>query len=107
MPGHSVGLQRGAPELYAKCSAPKKLPDPTTERFFDFLDSIVSELSVIFPDDYLHAGGDEVDTTCWTENPDVVAWMKRKGLNATGALGYFQTRVQEIITRHGKAAMFW
>jgi hypothetical protein len=24
-----------------------------------------------------------------------------------GALGYFQMRVQEIVEKHGKSAMFW
>lgn len=52
-------------------------------------------------------GGDEVKTDCWTESAEVVAWMKAKNLTAMGALGYFQTRVQQIVQKHGKAAMFW
>lgn len=62
LPGHSVGLQRGAPAVYANCSSPSKLPDPTTEDFFTFLDSIVAEMGTLFPDNYIHMGGDEVRT---------------------------------------------
>ena len=60
LPGHSVGLQRGAPAVYANCSSPSKLPDPTTEDFFTFLESIVAEMGTLFPDNYIHMGGDEV-----------------------------------------------
>ena len=27
--------------------------------------------------------------------------------SAMGALGYFQSRVQQIVEKHGKSAMFW
>jgi hypothetical protein len=30
-----------------------------------------------------------------------------RNLTAMGALGYFQMRVQEIVEKHGKSAMFW
>ncbi len=33
--------------------------------------------------------------------------MKGRNLTAMGALGYFQMRVQEIVGKHGKSAMFW
>ena len=49
----------------------------------------------------------QVKTDCWTEDPAVVAWMKGRNLTAMGALGYFQMRVQEIVEKHGKSAMFW
>ena len=65
LPGHSAGLQRGAPHLYINCST-HPLPDPTGEDFFQLVDSIVSELVHEFPDEYLHMGGDEVDIGCWT-----------------------------------------
>ena len=40
----------------------------------------------IFPDALLHVGGDEVATDCWLDNPDVVAFMKAKGLADGAAL---------------------
>jgi hexosaminidase len=107
LPGHSVGLQRGAPALYTNCTSTHKLPDPTTDDFFQLIDSIVGELAILFPDRYFHMGGDEVDTSCWTENPAVVKWMAGKNLTAMGTLGYFQSRIQSIVASHGKATMFW
>jgi hexosaminidase len=107
LPGHSVGLQRGAPSLYTNCSSAHKLPDPTNEAFFTLIDSIISELASLFPDAYLHMGGDEVDTSCWTENESVEKWMASRNLTAMGTLAYFQSKVQAIVQKHGKRAMFW
>eukprot|EP00040_Diaphanoeca_grandis_P029151 m.169924 g.169924 ORF g.169924 m.169924 type:complete len:677 (-) comp31597_c0_seq1:8-2038(-) len=108
LPGHSAGLQRGAPSLYVNCSSSDHpLPDPTTDGFFDLVDSIVAGLAVEFPDAFLHMGGDEVDTSCWTDNKAVVQWMHTKNLTAMGVLGYFQMRIQEIVQKHGRRAMFW
>jgi len=100
LPGHSVGLQRGAPALYTNCTSTHKLPDPTTDDFFQLIDSIVGELATLFPDRHFHMGGDEVDTSCWTENPAVVKWMAGKKLTAMGTLGYFQSRIQSILASH-------
>lgn len=106
LPGHSVGLQRGAPSLYVNCSSPHKLPNPTSDAFFDMIDTILAELSQLFPDGFVHMGGDEVDTDCWTENGEVMAWAAKRNMTAIGLLGYFQSRIQAIVQNHGKASMF-
>ena len=60
LPGHSVGLYRGEPSHYTKCTSSSKLPDPTSEGFFTFIETIVKEMATLFPDNYIHMGGDEV-----------------------------------------------
>jgi hexosaminidase len=109
LPGHSYGLARGAPQVYVKCGGVNAyLPDPTTDAFFNFLDEIVTELTELFPDAYLHMGGDEINMGCWSENSNVSAWMKQEGYNNTiEALGYFQSRVQNIVRENNRIAMFW
>ena len=108
LPGHSTGLRRGAPQVYLNCSTgTHPLPDPTGEGFFELIDSIVGELAGEFPDAFLHMGGDEVNTTCWTENAAVAKWMRNKNLTVVGVLGYFKQRIQAIVAKHGKRAMFW
>ena len=78
LPGHSVGLHRGAPTLYATCTSASKLPDVSSERFFEFLDTIIGEMSELFPDKFLHMGGDEVNTDCWEQDPAIVSWMRAR-----------------------------
>ena len=33
----------------------------------------------MFPDDYVHLGGDEVDFDCWLSNPAIREWLKNRG----------------------------
>jgi N-acetyl-beta-hexosaminidase len=78
MPGHASAIAVAYPELM---SAPgpyamerhwgvlKPVLDPTKEATYAFADAMVSELAAIFPDPYLHIGGDEVDDSQWKANP--------------------------------------
>jgi hexosaminidase len=68
IPGHSTSWLVGHPELG---SAPgpytiERRPgifepalDPTREEVYKFLDTFLGEMAALFPDDYLHIGGDE------------------------------------------------
>ena len=39
--------------------------DPSRNSTFDFLKQMFSEVATVFPDHYVHLGGDEVDFDCW------------------------------------------
>ena len=41
----------------------------------------------MFPDDYVHLGGDEVDFDCWLSNPAIREWLKNRG-DGQGTLFY-------------------
>jgi hexosaminidase len=117
MPGHSTAWFVGYPEL-ASGPGPYQIErkwgvfdpamDPTEERTYKFLDSFIGEMATLFPDQYFHIGGDEVNGKEWNANPKIQAFMRTHGLKTNQDLqAYFNTRVQKIVSKHGKTMVGW
>ena len=117
IPGHSTSWLVGHPELG---SAPgpytiERRPgifepalDPTREEVYKFLDTFLGEMAALFPDDYLHIGGDENEGKQWDRNPAIQAYMKQKGIKDNHALqAYFNTRLLKILQKHRKKMIGW
>ncbi len=105
MPGHSRSLFAGYPELASGPGPYKVEPggseaamDPTREETYKFIDKFVDEMTRLFPDEYLHIGGDEVDGHQWDANPKIQAFMHAHGMKTNQDLqAYFNQRVQKIL----------
>lgn len=117
MPGHTTSWFVSHPELASK-PGPYEIErrwgifepvfDPTNEALYKLLDGFLGEMAALFPDAYLHIGGDEVEAHHWKENPKIQAFMKEKGLADNHALqAYFNKRVAAIVTKHGKKMIGW
>ena len=117
IPGHSTSWLVGYPELG---SAPgpytiERRPgifepalDPTREEVYKFLDGFLSEMAGLFPDAYMHIGGDENEGKQWDRNPAIQAFMKAKGIKDNHALqAYFNTRLLKILQKNGKKMIGW
>ncbi|HKQ52683.1 MAG TPA: family 20 glycosylhydrolase, partial [Pyrinomonadaceae bacterium] len=62
----------------------------------------------LFPDAYMHIGGDENEGKQWDRNPQIQAFMKEKGIKNNHALQtYFNQRLLQILKKHGKRMMGW
>ncbi|MCX6567990.1 MAG: family 20 glycosylhydrolase [Candidatus Aminicenantes bacterium] len=82
--------------------------NPADERIYPFFDAFFKEMSALFPDPYLHIGGDEVEGHQWEANPAIQAFKKRNGLADNGALqAYFNNRLLKILTKYGKKMVGW
>src|ERR1041384_4611910 len=65
-------------------------------------------MSALFPDQYWHIGGDEVDGTPWVANPAIQAFEKQHGIkDSAGLQSYFNQRLSRILHKHGKKMMGW
>jgi hexosaminidase len=117
MPGHSTSWLVGYPEL-GSAPGPFSLVrawgvfdnvlDPTRDEVYAFLDRFLAEMAALFPDAYLHIGGDEVTPRQWNENPAVLDFLYRRGLDDAPQLqAHFNRRINEILTRHGKRMVGW
>jgi len=117
MPGHSTAWFVGYPDL-ASAPGPYSIErkwgvfdpamDPTRESTYKFLDAFIGEMAKLFPDQFFHIGGDEVNGKQWDANPKIQQFMHAHSLNSNADLqAYFNTRVQKIVAKHGKTMEGW
>ncbi len=117
MPGHTTAWFVGYPEL-ASAPGPYQIErqwgifdpamDPTRDELYKFLDGFIGEMAALFPDAYLHIGGDEVNGKQWNANAKIQAFMQAHGLKDDHALqAYFNQRLLRIIQKHGKKMIGW
>ena len=117
IPGHATSWLVGHPELGSapgpyqiERKAGIMLPalDPTREETYKFLDGFFAEMSALFPDAYVHIGGDENEGHQWTKNPQIQAFMKAKGIKDNHALqAHFNQRVSKTLQKLGKKMIGW
>lgn len=83
--------------------------DPTREEVYGFLDGFFGEMARLFPDPFVHIGGDEVSgKTHWNTNARIQQFMREHRLQGNRALqSYFNRRLQVILASHGRAMVGW
>ena len=117
MPGHSTAWFAGYPEL-ASAPGPYEIErkwgvfdpamNPAQEETHKFLDKFIGEMAKLFPDSYFHIGGDEVNGNQWDKNPKIQAFMRAHGFkNNQDLQAYFNQRVQQSVSKHGKIMIGW
>jgi len=117
IPGHSTAWFVGYPEL-ASGPGPYQIErrwgifdpaiDPTQEKTYKFLDEFIGEMAKLFPDQYFHIGGDEVNGKQWNANPKIQEFMHAHDIKNNQELqAYFNKKVQPIVSKHGKTMMGW
>ena len=117
IPGHSTSWLVGYPELASKVG-PYQIQttfgvhdaalDPTRESTYEFLDGFFGEMAGLFPDEFIHIGGDESNGKDWNGNPKIVAFMHEHNLKDSKALqAYFNLRVEAILKKHHRQMIGW
>jgi hexosaminidase len=130
IPGHSMAAVAAYPELSCtKNTATKVNPgspfsewygngtfqmfvdntlNPSDEKVYEFLDKVFTEVSALFPDPYIHVGGDECYKGFWLKDEGCQALMKKLNIRHVEDLqGYFMKRVEEILKSKGKRLIGW
>jgi hexosaminidase len=117
MPGHSTSWFVGYPR-FASGPGPYEIVrtwgvydgtfDPSREEVYAFIDGFIGEMSALFPDQYWHIGGDEVNGVEWDASVPIARFKRLHGLADNAALqAYFNRRLARILQRHGKRMIGW
>uniref|UniRef100_A0A1A8P7V5 Beta-hexosaminidase n=10 Tax=Nothobranchius TaxID=28779 RepID=A0A1A8P7V5_9TELE len=114
-PGHTQSWGKGQPGLLTPCYSGSKPSgtfgpvNPILNTTYDFMSQLFKEISLVFPDAYVHLGGDEVDFTCWKSNPDIQKFMEQQGFGQdfTKLESFYIQRLLDIVTTTQKGYMIW
>jgi hexosaminidase len=116
MPGHSRAWFVAYPELaslpgpysFQPGSGPDPVMDPTRDKTYKVLDKFLGEMAKLFPDAYVHIGGDEVSGEGWDKNPKIQEFIRSHGMkNNQDLQAYFNQRLQKIVNKHHKIMIGW
>lgn len=113
-PGHTQSWGKGQKDLLTPCyntyqSGTFGPINPILNTTYSFLSKFFKEISMVFPDQFVHVGGDEVDFTCWKANPDIKSFMKQKGFgsNFTKLESFYIQKLLDNISALKKGSIVW
>jgi hexosaminidase len=120
MPGHSVAALAAYPEF--SCTQKPQFVNTGgvypkgiqanycagNDSVFLFLQDVLTEVMALFPSEYIHVGGDEVDKSGWKNCDRCQNRMKREGLKDENELqSYFIRRMEKFLSAHNRKLIGW
>jgi hexosaminidase len=82
--------------------------NPSDEKVYEFLDKVFTEVAALFPNQYIHVGGDECYKGFWAQDEGCQALMKKLKIRHVEDLqGYFMNRIEVILKSKGKKLLGW
>jgi hexosaminidase len=117
MPGHASATIAAYPQLGV-------LPNPSTvvpsdwgvypnvfnleETTFAFIEDVLGEVMALFPGNFIHVGGDEVEKTQWRDSARIKARMRELGIaDLEHVQPYFTQRIGRFLHAHGRRLVGW
>lgn len=117
LPGHSLCVATMHPEILCdympKCSASfgydtRSAFCASREENYELLADILGEVCELFPSEYIHIGGDEVEMSQWKRCPNCQALMRDNNMTDVSELQqYFMLRLTDILAKYGKRPAVW
>ena len=109
MPGHTTSIGKSHPELMSHCPVPSEPLDPSNPSVYKFVENVYTDLKNLFPDSFIHVGGDEVNFDCWKKSPNIRKWMYDKNMtDVVDAYEYFETHLLQIVVdKLEKSPIVW
>ncbi|XP_062828396.1 beta-hexosaminidase subunit beta [Anolis carolinensis] len=114
-PGHTQSWGKGHKDVLTPCysgehpSGSYGPVNPILNTTYDFMVKFFKEVGTVFPDEYIHLGGDEVNFSCWKSNPDVTEFMKKYGFwySYSKLESYYIEKILDIMSSVNKKSIVW
>lgn len=117
MPGHSAAAIAAYPELSCDPGQTYKVAETwgvfkdvycPTDKTFDFLQDLLTEVMELFPSKYIHIGGDAVPKTAWQQSAYCQKMIRKLCLkNEEGLQSYFVQRMEKFVNSKGRSIIGW
>lgn len=117
MPGHASAIAVAYPELMSapgpyqpedRWGVHKPLLNPANPAVYTFAEKILAEVAELFPFEYVHIGGDEVDPEHWGQNTQIQRFMQEHELADSHALhNHFNSRLAGILKGLDRKMIGW
>jgi hexosaminidase len=120
MPAHSMAALAAYPEFGTDPNSGYKVAETwgmmnkynnvfaPTEKTFQFLEDVLTEVMDLFPSQYVHIGGDEASKIWWRKDAATQQMMKANNLKDESALqSYFINRIEKFVNSKGKTIIGW
>lgn len=116
VPGHTTSWLLAYPEWGSKLEVEPSVGfgihhaclDPANPDVLSNLGLLFREMSEIFPDQYIHIGGDEVSGLWWNESTSVQEWMKSRGWTGISDVqAHFTNDLVQRLEAMGKRVVGW
>jgi hexosaminidase len=113
-PGHTTSWGKGYPFLLTECYSNGVWNgnygpfNPIVNSTYTFMEAFWKEVAGVFPENYVHIGGDEVIFSCWESNPQMQKWMADNNYTNYAELeNFYEVNLLNIMDKIGKGYIVW
>ncbi|MCY1719486.1 family 20 glycosylhydrolase [Prolixibacteraceae bacterium Z1-6] len=112
LPGHSEVVFQCYPDLVCKDKNNNPLRNTgvycaSNPESYKLLEEIIDEVLCLFPSEYIHIGGDEVNKSNWKVCADCQKLMNEKGYDADDLQSHFVNHFDEYLKSKGRKLIGW
>ena len=117
VPGHATSWLHAHPEWgphrspvlpSSRFGPHEAVLNPIDRAFQEAMGTLIGELADVFPDQFIHLGGDEVNPAWWDESSEITAYMAHRNLaNPVALLAHFRAFLADTAAGHGKRPIGW
>ncbi|XP_074589689.1 beta-hexosaminidase 2 [Curcuma longa] len=120
-PGHTGSWAEAYPEIvtcenrfWAPPDGPALAAEPGTGQLnplepktYDVVRSVLRDVAALFPESFLHAGADEVNTACWEQDPVIKQFLNAGGTHGQILETFVNSTRPFIVSTLNRTVVYW